>query len=141
VILRVVVAVVAGAGAFLLSSLAQQFARGLEQGAVFSGTGVAVATVGTTWWVWLVGVPVLVIAFIATARTGRLTRMPWVAFGVTVAVLLVAGSVIAVTAGTAPGAPLRAPVIVWLVDGATAPLTWAVAGVALALGIRKRAAR
>jgi hypothetical protein len=141
VILRVVFAIVAGAGAFLLSSLAQQFARGLEQGAVFSGTGLAVATVGTTWWVWLVGVSVLVIAFIAAARAGRLTRMSWVVFGVTVAVLLVAGSVVAASLGAVPAGSARAPVIVWLVDGATAPLTWAVAGVALALGIRTRAAR
>jgi hypothetical protein len=141
VILRVVLATVAGAGAFLLSSLAQQFARGLSQGALFSGTGVAVATVGTTWWVWLVGVSVLVVAFVATARAGRLLRMSWVVFGVTVAVLLVAGSVIAVVVGAAPTQTERGPVIVWLVDGVTSPLTWALAGVALALGVRKPAAR
>lgn len=126
-------ALVAGIVAFLVSSLAHQFSRGFDEGVLVSGGGSAVAVVGSGWG-WMAGAAVFVIAVAAAILARRASRKSWLVFGVTVAALTVAGSVIRilVPAGDAPP-PL---LVTWLVDGAAEPLTWALAAVALAVGGR-----
>jgi hypothetical protein len=132
---KLLLAVSAGVVAFLVSSLAHQFSRGLEQGLLVSGGGTPVVVVGSGWG-WLAGAVIFVIAVSAAILAHRADRMWWLAFAATVLALAVAGSVIRLLITPADLLP---PVpVLWLIDGAAAPLTWAIAGVALALAATRK---
>ena len=120
IVLGRIAAVLLGVVAFLAGALVLQLARGLEDGALVDPAGTVISTV-PSGLVWVAGLAVLVIAFVA-ALFARGDRLPWFLFGGTVLVLLVAGSI--------PSTPT------WLAAGTASPLTWAVAGIAVALGIR-----
>ncbi len=100
-----------------------------------SGGGTAVTVVGSGWG-WLAGAAIFAIAVAAAVLARRAGWIAWLGFGVTVLVLAVAG---AITRALLPAsdAPPTVP-LVWLIDGAAAPLTWALAGVALVLAVTRR---
>jgi hypothetical protein len=131
-------AVLAGVIAFLVSSLSHQFARGFDGGVLSSGGGTAVSIVGSGWG-WLVGAAIFVIAVAAAILVRRATWIAWLGFAITVLALAVAGSVVRILVPPTDSAVLPAP-LAWLADGAAAPLTWAVAGVAVALAVSRRRA-
>lgn len=132
--MKLLLAVVAGVAAFLVSALAHQFVRGLDDGVLVSGGGTAVAVVGSGWG-WLAGAVIFVIAAAAAILARRAGRMSWLGFAATVAALAIAGSVVRALLPATDAEPLTVPLL-WLVDGAAAPLTWALAAVAGVLGIR-----
>jgi putative copper export protein len=119
-VLARIAAVVLGVAAFLAGALVLQLARGLEDGALVDPSGTVVAAV-PDGWAWLVGVAVLVLALVATLLA-RGDRVSWFLFAGVVLVLLVAGSL--------PLAPD------WVAAGSSSLATWALAGLAIALGIR-----
>jgi hypothetical protein len=131
-------AVAAGLVAFLVSALSHQFARGFEDGVLVSGGGTALTIVGSGWG-WLAGVVIVVIAAAAATLVVRWHRIAWLGFAATVLALAVVGVVIRVVTPAAETGP-PAPAL-WLIDGAAEPLTWAMAGIALALGLRTPAPR
>lgn len=134
-IAKLLLAVVAGLVAFFVSSLSHQFSRGFEDGVLVSGGGTAVSIVGSGWG-WLAGAVIFVIAVAAAILARRADRIAWLGFAATVLALAVAGSVIRIAVPAANTAPL--PIhLLWLVDGAAEPLTWAIAGVALVVGARR----
>jgi hypothetical protein len=122
IVLARIAAVVLGVAAFLAGALVRPLARGLEDGALVDPAGTVVAAV-PDGWVWLVGVAVLVIA-IAAGLLVRAGRVSWFLFGGTMILLLIAGVVL--------------PTPAWFAAGSLSPLTWAIAGLAIACGIRAR---
>lgn len=122
IVLGRIAAALLGLAAFLAGALVLHLARGLEDGALVDPAGTVISTV-PPGFVWVAGLAVLVVAFVA-ALFARGDRISWFVFGGTVLVLLVAGSL-----------PFA---FGWLAAGAASPLTWAVAGVAIAVGIRTR---
>jgi hypothetical protein len=137
VIAKPLLAVLAGVLAFLVSSLAHQFSRGFEDGVLVNGGGIATSVVGSGWG-WLAGAAIFVIAVAAAIFVRRANRMWWVAFAVTVLALAVAGAVVRILV---PADATQLPLaLTWLLDGAAEPLTWAIAGVALLLGLTRRTA-
>ena len=126
-------AVVAGIVAFLVSALSHQFARGFEDGVLVCPDGTAATIVGSGWG-WVVGAAIFAIAVAAAALARRAGWIAWLGFGATVLVLAIVGSLVRAfqpaSDTTQPSVP-----ILWLIDGAAEPLTWAIAGVALVLGV------
>ena len=122
IVLGRIAAVVLGVVAFLAGALVLQLARGLEDGALVDPAGTVISTV-PPGLVWIAGAAVLVVAFVA-ALFARGNGLSWFLFAGTLLVLLIAGSI--------PSTPA------WLAAGAASPLTWALAGTAIALGIRAR---
>ena len=137
-ILKLLPAVAAGVVAFLVCSLSHQFSRGFDAGVVSSGGGTAVTIVGGGWG-WLVGAAIFVIAAAAAILARRIGWIAWSAFAVTVLVLAVAGSVTRILVPATDALPAPVPVL-WLIDGAAAPLTWALAGLAVVLAVTRRRA-
>ena len=131
---KLLLAVVAGVVTFLVSSLSHQFSRGFEDGVLVCPDGTAATIVGSGWG-WVVGAAIFAIA-VAAAALGRRTRwIAWPAFGATVLALAVAGSVIGVVVPMGDTTTLPQVPLLWLIDGAAEPLTWAIAGVAVALAV------
>jgi hypothetical protein len=108
--------------AFLAGALLHQHARGLEDGALVDPSRPRVAAVPDRG-AGVVGAAVLVLALFATLLA-RSDRVSWFLFAGVVLVLLVAGSL--------PFAPD------WVAAGSASLATWALAGLAIALGIRAR---
>jgi hypothetical protein len=117
IVLARIAAVVLGVVAFLAGALVLQLARGLEDGALVDPAGTVVAAV-PAGWAWVVGATVAVVAFVI-ALLARPGRWSWLLFGGTLLVLLIVGTAVGFA-------------------GADSVVTWAVAGLAVALGIRTR---
>jgi hypothetical protein len=133
---KLLLAVVAGVVAFLVSSLAHQFSRGFEDGVLVTGGGTAATLVGSGWG-WLAGAAIFAIAVSAAVLARHAGWMAWLGFGATVVILAIVGSLVRTLVPT--GDPTQPPVpLLWLVDGAAEPLTWAIAGVALVLALTRR---
>ena len=133
---KLLLAVVAGVVAFLVSSLSHQFSRGFEDGVLVCPDGTAATIVGSGWG-WLAGAAIFVIAVAAAALARRVRWIAWLAFGATVLALAIAGSVIRVLVPASDPTPPSVPLL-WLIDGAAEPLTWAIAGVAVVLAVTRR---
>lgn len=130
---KLLLAVVAGVVTFFVSSLSHQFSRGFEDGVLVSGGGTAATIVGSGWG-WLAGAAIFAIAVAAAALARRAGRIAWLAFGATVLAMAVAGSVIGGVVPMGDTTPPPLPLL-WLIDGAAEPLTWAIAGVAAVLAV------
>lgn len=132
-IAKLLLAVVAGVVAFFVSSLSHQFSRGFEDGVLVSGGGTAVSIVGSGWG-WLAGAVIFAIAVAAATLARRAGRIAWLGFAATVLILAVAGSVIRIAVPVDDDSP--SVLVLWLIDGAAEPLTWALAATALVLAAR-----
>ena len=131
-------AMAAGVVAFLVCALSHQFARGFDAGVLSSGGGTAVTVVGSGWG-WLVGAAIFAIAVSAAILARRVTWIAWLGFAATLLALAVAGSVARIAVPPTDATLTPVPLL-WLIDGAAAPLTWALAGVAVALAVMRRRA-
>ena len=138
--IRLLLGALLGLGGFAAAAFAELQLRALERGAIVNAGGVATALVGE-WWLWGVGLVLLVAALPVVLAVRRLPGTSWLAAGVVVAALLVIGSLLGVARGLgAEQAPAGFPAAL-LIAGASSALAWVFAGVALALAGLRRGVR
>jgi hypothetical protein len=132
--MRVLAGVGVGLAVFAIVAVAHQFAENLQYGVLPRGDGYPLQIVGF-WGSWMIGILVAAVAALSVAKVREQRPRFWAALAVGIVIPLMIGTLLAAKAFANPDDPPRAPTI-WLIDGASDLLTWALLGAAIMLAIR-----